>query len=337
MVNKANNFIPTLFRFLLLLIPLHTIGAADTPSVKAVLFYPPFCTECPAVIEDFLLPLSMQESDRLQLFPVDITEPPGDQIFSLIEQRFETEPDAWHKPTLLIGGQLLQGEAQITTLLPRLMAGELTTELTAWPELPGLLELINGEESPETQQPEQGIHGVAAVLTWSVMAGMLFSLGFAVSRLIRCWRDLLAVSALRSWSLPVFAMVGLGIGLYLSYVTLTNNQIMCGPIGDCMTVQSSPYARLFGIPMAVWGVVFYLGILLLWLAQRFLAGNLNRLGLFGLTGFSLFGVLFSIYLTSLELFFIHAICLWCLTSAVLACLILLTIMLKTCGENACAM
>ncbi|MEN8177757.1 MAG: vitamin K epoxide reductase family protein [Pseudomonadota bacterium] len=324
-----------LLQLMLTLIPLQGVLANDATSLKAVLFYPAFCEECPAVIDDFLFPLTASQGERLELYPVDITEPPGDEIFKQVLQRFGAKPDAWDKPALLTGGLLLRGKAEITDGLPPLLAGDLASELTTWPDLPGLQALISGEESDGTQAPGSASDQIAAALAWAVMAGMLLSLGFSASRLVKQGRSLLDASGLRSWSLPVFALLGLGIGVYLSSVALTHNQAMCGPIGDCMSVQASPYAKLFDIPMSMWGVVFYLGILLLWFSQRVLTGVWGQRSMLGLIVFSLFGVIFSVYLTSLELFVIHAVCIWCLTSAVLATLIMLTVMLKTTGAEPC--
>lgn len=47
------------------------------------------------------------------------------------------------------------------------------------------------------------------------------------------------------------------------------------------------------------------------------------LGYLELFGFTLFGVLFSLYLTYLEPFVIRAVCIWCLISAVIITLLLL--------------
>lgn len=231
---------------------------------------------------------------------------------------------------------MLRGKAEIIDGLPPLLAGEQTAALTSWPDLPGLQQLISGEVSDDAEKVGSGSDTVAAGLAWAVLVAMLLSLSFSVRRLAQKGRSLSADSAVQSWSLPIFALFGLGIGIYLSSVALTHSEAMCGPIGDCMSVQASPHSRLFGIPMSLWGVVFYLGILLLWSMQRFTTADWSRRSTLALLAFSVFGVVFSVYLTSLELFVIHAVCIWCLTSAVLATLIMLTVMLKsTCACGAC--
>ncbi len=323
-----------LLQLLLILVPSQGVTANHAQSLKAVLLYPSFCAECPAVIEDFLFPLTAQQGDKLELFPVDITETPGKALFQQVLQRFGSRPDSWDRPAVLTGDFIFRGKQEITEGLPALLAGEQTVALTSWPDLPGLQQLIRGEEGDDAEDAGHGNDSIAAGLAWTVMAMMLLSLSFSASRLAKQGRSLSAASAIRSWSLPIFALLGLGIGVYLSSVALTHSTAMCGPIGDCMSVQASPYARLLDIPMSMWGVAFYLGILLLWSLQRFLTGNWRQRATLGLLAFSIFGVLFSVYLTSLELFVIHAVCIWCLSSAVLATLIMLTVMLKatgTCG------
>ena len=80
--------------------------------------------------------------------------------------------------------------------------------------------------------------------------------------------------------------------------------------GGCETVASSSYSHLLGINVADFGIVGYVLIL----TTAFIAGDLGRFGGFAL---SLVGFGFSVYLTYLELFRIHAICQWCVGSAVL--------------------
>jgi uncharacterized membrane protein len=98
---------------------------------------------------------------------------------------------------------------------------------------------------------------------------------------------------------------------------------VCGPVGDCNLVQSSPYATILGIPMAAYGLAFYLVIGALWISHLAGTGPVMRLTGLLLIVISVIGTLFSVFLTSLELFIIHAVCPWCLASAVLTTLIML--------------
>lgn len=127
------------------------------------------------------------------------------------------------------------------------------------------------------------------------------------------------------WIIPVLALAGLGVASYLAFVETTASEAVCGPVGDCNAVQQSPYASLFGIlPIGVLGVIGYLVILVLWLWQRYGPAQTTAKTAWMLPAVSIFGVLFSIYLTFLEPFVIAAVCMWCITSAVIMLLLLWT-------------
>lgn len=119
---------------------------------------------------------------------------------------------------------------------------------------------------------------------------------------------------------------GIGIAGYLTYIKLFKIEPFCAGLGNCEAVQSSPYAELMGVPVAIWGLLGYFALLVLYLVKRsdwqgF--GSLARQAFFLVT---LVGVLYSAYLTYLELAVIHAICPWCVASAiVMTCLFVLAI------------
>jgi uncharacterized membrane protein len=127
----------------------------------------------------------------------------------------------------------------------------------------------------------------------------------------------------RGWLVPMLALIGLGIATYLAYVETVQVTAVCGPVGDCNTVQQSEYAKLFGvIPIGGLGMLGYLAILMAWSIARFSQGRWA-----GLAGWLLWlctftGTLFSIYLTFLEPFVIGAVCAWCLTSAIIMTILL---------------
>lgn len=103
------------------------------------------------------------------------------------------------------------------------------------------------------------------------------------------------------------AVCGIAVSLYLTYVKLTGSPIKC-TVGSCDIVQNSKYAELFGIPVAVFGVLFYF---LLFLFTYYKTYVLLKL-------WSLWGFIFSLYLTYLEIYVIKEICQWCVISAVLS-------------------
>jgi uncharacterized membrane protein len=127
-----------------------------------------------------------------------------------------------------------------------------------------------------------------------------------------------------SWAIPVLVVGGLVVAGYLTYVEVTATAPVCGPvINGCHTVQSSSYAKLFGfLPVGVVGLAGYVAILVAWLTWPLGSARLKKAGRLAIWAFCFLGVLFSTYLTYLELFVIRATCVWCITSAVLMLLLL---------------
>jgi uncharacterized membrane protein len=110
----------------------------------------------------------------------------------------------------------------------------------------------------------------------------------------------------------------------LAYVETAHVDAVCGPLGDCNTVQQSEYARLFGIlPIGLLGLLGYVAILISWLVGHYAKEHLARLAVISLFTMTVFGTLFSIYLTFLEPFVIGATCAWCLTSAIIMTMLML--------------
>lgn len=123
-------------------------------------------------------------------------------------------------------------------------------------------------------------------------------------------------------AVPVLSLIGLVVAGYLAYVEMTQTTAVCGPVGDCNTVQQSAYARLFGVlPIGVLGIAGYVAILAAWVVSRRASEPLARFASLALLAMTLFGVLFSIYLTFLEPFVIGATCIWCVTSAIVMTLL----------------
>lgn len=117
------------------------------------------------------------------------------------------------------------------------------------------------------------------------------------------------------------ALAGIFVALYLTLYKLGAIGELSCRVGSCETVNSSPWAVFLGAPVAAWGVGFYVltfAVAMAGLQQRFVDSRPLSLGLVLLSGF---GVLFSGWLTYLELFVIRAICQWCVVSAVLVTLI----------------
>jgi uncharacterized membrane protein len=108
----------------------------------------------------------------------------------------------------------------------------------------------------------------------------------------------------------VLAVLGIGVAGYLVYVHYADIDPVCNIAHGCHKVQTSDYAKLAGVPVALLGLIGYVTIL----AALLTPGEAARMAaaLFALVGFG-----FSMYLTYRELFTIDAICQWCVASAFL--------------------
>jgi len=183
-----------------------------------------------------------------------------------------------------------------------------------------LRELTAGEEVAQGLLDRIALDPRGNSLAILVLLGMTL-VAARSALLVPRWREV-RWQVPEGWAIPALSLAGLGVASYLSWVEIGGAEAICGPVGDCNTVQQSAYATLFGIvPIGVLGVVGFAAILLGWWAGRLAAGRARAgigLTLFALTGC---GMLFSIYLTFLEPFVIGATCLWCLGSAVIMTLL----------------
>ncbi len=133
------------------------------------------------------------------------------------------------------------------------------------------------------------------------------------------------------WASVVLAFMGLADATYLTILKFTHHEAMCAGVGDCYTVNTSPYAEIHGIPIALLGAFAYVAILaLLWLERRHPLGKAYApMAVFALT---FAGVLYSAYLTYLEAYVIHAFCPYCLLSATILLFLLILAIIRLLKE-----
>lgn len=117
----------------------------------------------------------------------------------------------------------------------------------------------------------------------------------------------------------LLAVLGIGIAGYLTYVHYAGIDPVCTGGGGCEKVQTSEYSELVGVPVALLGLLGYVGIfgaLALWRGE---AGRIAVLVV------AWGGLAFSAYLQYRSLVTVEATCVWCLGSAVTMGLITLTV------------
>jgi uncharacterized membrane protein len=113
--------------------------------------------------------------------------------------------------------------------------------------------------------------------------------------------------------MSALAVLAVVTSAYLAVVELSGNIPVCGPVKGCETVATSEYSRVLGIPLALPGVAMSL-VILAGVVSWWRTGD--RRILYVPYGFGILGVFVVAYLTYLELFVIHAICIWCVTFGV---------------------
>ena len=115
--------------------------------------------------------------------------------------------------------------------------------------------------------------------------------------------------------LALLALIGLFVSTYLTLYKLGYiGELKCA-VGSCETVNTSRWATFFGVPVAAWGLGFYvaaLALAVMSIQEKYADARAFSVALVVLTAW---GVVFSGWLTYLELFVINAICIWCVTSA----------------------
>jgi len=355
---KQRNILIAVLLISLLILPGTTAHAqTDLPVVHAVLFYSATCGHCEQVINETLVPMVEKYGEQLQIIAVEVNQPTSQELFGAAMQKFGLEragvPFLVFGDTYLIGSvdipekfpglvetYLAQGGLDwpdIPGLYEALGTPAATDEPTA--SAPTSTEAVPSTPVPATVTPTPVplvatpglIPPDAHNISWTdnfardlngnmlavvVLAGMLVSIVWTVLLFKRT--NGVSLKANWSWMIPVLCLVGFGVAGYLAYVETTQTTAVCGPVGDCNTVQQSEYARLFGIlPIGVLGLFGYVAIVIAWLLARHAREYLAALATLALFVMTAFGTAFSIYLTFLEPFVIGATCAWCLTSSVL--------------------
>jgi uncharacterized membrane protein len=367
-------------------------ASAQTPVVRAVLFYSPYCGHCHKVINEDIPPLSAQynqeviwthvpepvgeetsdippivalEGDAFQILFVNTVTPLGGELFVQAIETYQI-PDPVGVPMLIVDGQYMIGSADIPAQFPTIVAEGFSEGGIDWPAIPGLEEgvaqLIPFEDqpaasaepetdTPETQEPSKEtptasnqpsgsdnspasdnpgpiqldrdalsirerilLDPVGNTLSILVLIGMVLSVVGVAAR----WGSM-PIQGKRtelSWPLLVLIIIGMGVAAYLSFVETSGNEAICGPVGDCNTVQQSKYATLFGlIPIGTMGLFGYALLLIAWFISGMKDQSYSSLTKVTFFLLALAGTVFSIYLTFLEPFVIGATCMWCLSSA----------------------
>ena len=106
------------------------------------------------------------------------------------------------------------------------------------------------------------------------------------------------------------SVAGLAVSVYLTVDHFTTRSVLACPATasvNCAKVTTSAYASVLGIPVALYGLVFFVAMVALTLPYAWRDPRLRSVRL----GAAVVGVAFVVYLVGAELFGVGAICLWC--------------------------
>ncbi len=308
-------------------------ASAKKAVVHAVLFWSDYCGHCHYILEQVLPPLQQKYGDQLQILFLEVSSSKDnlDRLFATAKE-FGMSENEVGVPFMVIGDQVLLGSDEIANQLPLLIEEYLARGGVDYPRIRALQDILpepSGESpgaasiSPEAWvQPAYSGIGLAAAILIGIIAALVFT-GASFWRAFRSnW-----VPMERVWldrAIPILSLIGLAIAGYLFYVEAQGVRAVCGPVGDCNAVQTSRYAKLFGFfPTSLLGILGYLAIMTAWGLRRLPKQTWETYASLSLFGMSLFGALFSLYLTYLEIFVLRAVCIWCLSSAVVMTLLML--------------
>lgn len=296
-------------------------GTDVSAVVNAAFFWMEGCPYCEEVMQTVLPEMQAQFGDQLVVQKIEVRT--TDEVNRLYQigaslGLFKEETGV---PMIIIGDQVLVGSEQIPTRLPGLIEAALRDGGAELPNLDRLASAGAGAAPVEEEVKNDGM-----LIAWGVLIGMIIAVIYAVVVVSMALngKQILRAPQRLGLSLPILGIIGMGVALYMLYVETTHAQAVCGPLGDCNTVQSSKYALILGwLPVGLAGVIGYLAILGAWVWGRRSQAGLGALMPVVLFAMSAFGTLYSIYLTYLEIFVIDAVCMWCITSAVVMTLVFL--------------
>jgi uncharacterized membrane protein/thiol-disulfide isomerase/thioredoxin len=326
------------------------LQAQEGGVVRVFMFWSSTCGHCEYVIKEVLPPLQERYGEQFEILMVELAAQED------VDRLYETAAivgiakEQVGVPFMLVGEKVLLGSEQISRELPVLIDSHLANGGTDYPHLQSLVEYLpepadsQASSAALIQDDGEGTSAPTAIavaelvddhsteprsngftLALIVLIGMVLALIYVIFALLResdpdgspraNWVD---------WLIPVVAVLGMGVAGYLTYIEATSVQAVCGPVGDCNAVQNSSYARVLGIlPMGILGIFGYAAIIVAWIVHRLREDRWADYASLAMLGMALFGTLYSIYLTYIEIWVIEAVCIWCLSSAVLITLLML--------------
>lgn len=127
----------------------------------------------------------------------------------------------------------------------------------------------------------------------------------------------------------LLSIVGVLLCVYIYYADTYSSGVVC-PNNGCAVVAESEYSKIFGIPVSILGFLYYVGMSAIVVFADKFGKYFNKLLGLGVAA----GIIFTIYLRFVELFYVKAICIWCWGSVIIVALITVAYILYLKDEKA---
>ncbi len=112
------------------------------------------------------------------------------------------------------------------------------------------------------------------------------------------------------WAVAALALIGAGIAGYLTYTHFKGSPPVCLTSG-CEVVQNSRWSELFGIPVALLGMLTYLSIFASTLIRHPVAKQVGAM-------LALVALGFNVYLLYIQAHEIGRYCTWCVSNEIVS-------------------
>ena len=306
---------------------------ASKPVVHAVLFWMEGCSHCVRLKEKVLPPIHTKYGDKLKIKLIEIENSHDEDLLYKIGASHKLEEDEIGVPLLMYGNQILVGDRDIERKFPEAIDRYLASGGLPFPDNPLLMTYLASPRPVEAPPPKAKAKEEESVRTGLLMAAVIAVIMIAalastsISFLLpeNHGNRFLVNSPWPDRLIPLLCIMGIGVAGYLTKIEYSGGAPFCGAVQGCDKVQSSEYAWIIKdvLPVGLLGLAAYISMLAAWIWGRFstgTAGHLMRMGIFVSASI---GILYSIYLTWIELFVLKAACIWCLLSANILTLILI--------------
>ena len=111
------------------------------------------------------------------------------------------------------------------------------------------------------------------------------------------------------------AFSGFLLAAYIRHKKVYKETLVCPLKANCDMVIFSDYSKIFGVPVELLGIAYYLIVAVAYGVFIFVSVDMPRFLLSGIFFATIVAFFFSLYLTYIQAFTIKQWCTWCLVSA----------------------